>query len=59
MEQQLHDIAMYSEMFKMIYPCWKNNRNHQFCNGFTGCDGNCTGFNGNCNMPIGLKITKP
>ncbi len=25
MEQQLHDIGMYSEMFKMIYPCWKNN----------------------------------
>ncbi len=30
----------------------KNNRHHQkICNGFTGYNGTCIGFNGNCNGP--------
>ncbi len=32
----------------------KNNRHHhKMCNGFTGCNGTCFGFTGNCNDPVG------
>ncbi len=29
---------------------------HKICNGFTGYNGTCIGFNGNCNGPCGSLL---
>ncbi len=35
----------------------KNNRHHhKICNGFTGYNGICIGFTGNCNGPCGFLL---
>ncbi len=39
------------------FPAEKSNRNHQrVCNGFTGYNGTCIGFNGNCNGRCGSLL---
>ncbi len=38
-------------------PAEKNNRHHhKISNGFTGNNGTCIGFNGNCNGPCGSLL---
>ncbi len=44
------DYNIPFELCLSVHPCWKksNRHHHKISNGFTGYNGTCIGFNGNC-----------
>ncbi len=45
-------MAPFTGIYNVMLKEKKNNRHHhKISNGFTGYNGSCIGFNGNCNGP--------